>query len=224
MATSKPISSIGYNTENFLVEKLTSMIKGGIISFYAYIRHNGEMKQDDEAAGKDHWHLLLIPNRCVDLVEVQKEFLEIFPNEPTKPLRFLPFRTSKTEDWVLYALHDPDYLALKGMAKEYVYDVADFKSSDPDMMHTLWIEAKQTLKRNPVSKMRQAARNGVSFGDLVRSGSVSVQQIRNAELFYQYLNSPNDASRAHIYFDDGMLILPNGDVKWDQDIFGEGEV
>lgn len=100
---------------------------------------------------------------------------------------------------MLYALHDPDYLALKGMTKEYVYDLVDFKSSDPDMMHTLWIEAKQALRSNPAAKMRQAARKGVSFGDLVRSGSVSVQQIRNAELFYQYLSTPNDASRAHIF-------------------------
>lgn len=225
MATSKPISSISYNTEDFLVSKLDSLMEAGVISFWAYIHHNGENKLDDEAAGKDHLHLLLIPNKCVDLVEIGKEFKEFFPNDPKHPLRCMPFRTSKTEDWVLYALHDPDYILFHGLEKTYVYDVTDFKTCDKDFLHQLWVEAKQSLSSNPAVKMRRKAQQGVSFANLVRSGAISVQQIRNAEIYYSYfVDNYNTSERAAIYFDDGMLILPNGDIEWEQQIFGKGEL
>lgn len=220
MATSKPISSISYNTEEYLKNKLQKFVEAGVASFWAYIRHNGEEKQDDEAMGKDHWHVLIIPNKCVDLMEVRKEFNEFFPNDPQHPLKCLPFRTSKTDDWVLYGLHDPDYLALKGMEKSYVYDVVDFVSSDADMMHMLWVEAKQSLRNNPVSKMRQAARQGIPFSTLVKSGSIGVQQIRNAELYYQYIADEGMANKGVLFFEDGLLVLPNGDLKWEQEVFG----
>lgn len=221
MATSKPISSIGYNTEDFLKNKLQSFVEAGVASFWAYIRHNGEEKTTDEALGKDHWHILVIPNKCIDLMTTKREFDEYFPADPKNPLRCLPFRTSKTEEWVLYALHDPDYLALKGLTKTYVYDVCDFKSSDPDMMHVLWVEAKQWLQSNPVTKMRRAARNGVSFGDLVRSGSIGIQQIRNAELYYQYVSDNGLAADGFLSFDNGLMVMPNGDVLGKEQLDGD---
>lgn len=222
MATSKPISSISYNTEPYLVTKLTSLVQSGIISFWAYIRHNGEEKTQDEAAGKDHIHLLMIPNRRVDLVAVGKEFQEFYPNDPQRPLRCMPFRTSKTDDWIMYALHDPDYLAFHGMEKTYVYDVVDFVTSDEDYLHQLWVEARQSLHNNPAIKIRRKAKEGVSFTRLVQSGAVSIQQIRNAELYYGYfVQDSTSAKRAMLSFDDGMLILPNGDVKWESEVFGD---
>ena len=222
MATSKPISSISYNTELYLVSKLTRLVESGIISFWAYIHHNGEEKTNDEAAGKDHIHLLMIPNRCVDLVAVGKQFQEFYPNDPQRPLRCMPFRTSKTDDWIMYALHDPDYLAFHGMEKTYVYDVVDFVASDEDYLHQLWVEARQSLHNNPAIKIRRKAKEGVSFTRLVQSGAVSIQQIRNAELYYGYfVQDSTSAKRAMLSFDDGMLILPNGDVKWESEVFGD---
>lgn len=222
MATSKPISSISYNTELYLVTKLSNLVQSGIISFWAYIRHNGEEKTQDEAAGKDHLHLLMIPNKCVDLVAIGKQFNEFYPTDPQRPLRCMPFRTSKTEDWMLYAIHDPDYLAFHGMEKTYVYDVVDFVTSDEDYLHQLWVEAKQSLANNPAIKLRRKARDGVSFTHLVQSGTISIQQIRNAELYYSYLAQDSaTAKKSAIFFDDGMLILPNGDVKWESEVFGD---
>lgn len=226
MATSKPISSISYNTEDFLVSKLDDLIQSGVISFWVYIKHNGESRIDDEANGKDHLHLLMIPNKCVDLVEVGKVFKQFYANDPAHPLRCMPFRTSKTEDWLLYALHDPDYIMLHGLDKTYVYDVVDFKSSDPDFLHQLWIEAKQSFANNPSVKIRKKANAGVSFASLVRSGSISIQQIRNAELYYSYLwDGKNETGNGGVLsFDNGLLVLPNGDLKWEQEIFGSGDI
>lgn len=219
MATSKPISSISYNTEDFLKARLEYLTKNGVISFWSYIHHNGESKLEDEAAGKDHFHLLLIPNKCVDLVQIGHQFVEFFPNDPGKPLKCLPFRTSKTEDWILYAIHDADYLMLRGLTKDYVYDIPDLKASDPEYLHQLWVEAKQSLANNPAIKFRRKAREGVSFSRLVQSGAVSVQQIRNAEIYYSYfLNAEKAPKRAMLTFDDGMLIFPNGDIKWESEV------
>lgn len=222
MATSKPISSISYNTEDFLKAKLSKLTESGIVTFWAYIRHNGESRLDDEAAGKDHWHLLLIPNKCIDLVSIGKEFHEFFPNDPHKPLRCMPFRTSKTDDWILYAIHDPDYILFHGLNKTYFYDVTDCKTSDQEYLHQLWVEAKQSLANNPAVKIRRKAREGVSFSALVQSGAISIQQIRNAEMYYSFFSQDRtSAKRAMLSFDDGMLILPNGDVKWESEVFGD---
>lgn len=164
----------------------------------------------------------MIPNRCVDLVAVGKEFQEFYPNDPQRPLRCMPFRTSKTDDWIMYALHDPDYLAFHGMEKTYVYDVVDFVTSDEDYLHQLWVEARQSLYNNPAIKIRRKAKEGVSFTRLVQSGAVSIQQIRNAELYYGYfVQDSTSVKRAMLSFDDGMLILPNGDVKWESEVFGD---
>lgn len=222
MATSKPISTISYNTEDFLKAKLDKLTESGIITFWAYIHHNGEERLEDEAAGKDHLHLLMIPNKCIDFVGIGKEFQEFFPNDPQKPLRCMPFRTSKTDDWILYAIHDPDYILFHGLNKTYIYDVTDFKASDKDYLHQLWVEAKQSLANNPAIKIRRKAREGVTFSQLVQSGGVSLQQIRNAEIYYSFFTQGNDvAKRAMLAFDDGMLILPNGDVKWESEVFGD---
>lgn len=222
MATSKPISSISYNTEEFLKAKLDKLVQSGIVTFWAYIHHNGESRLDDEAAGKDHWHLLMIPNKCVDLVSIGKEFQEFYPNDPQNPLRCMPFRTSKTDDWILYAIHDPDYILFHGLNKTYIYDVTDFKTSDKDYLHQLWVEAKQSLANNPAVKIRRKAREGVSFSALVQSGAISIQQIRNAEMYYSFFTQDTHAAkRAMLSFDDGMLILPNGDVKWESEVFGD---
>lgn len=222
MATSKPISSISYNTEKFLKAKLDDLRESGIIVFWAYIHHNGEERLEDEAAGKDHWHLLMIPNKCIDLVGIGKEFIEFFPNDPQKPLRCMPFRTSKTDDWILYAIHDPDYILFHCLSKTYIYDVTDFKTSDKEFLHQLWVEAKQSLQNNPAVKIRKKAREGVTFSALVQSGAISIQQIRNAELYYSFFTQDkNAAKRSMLSFDDGMLILPNGDVKWESEVFGD---
>lgn len=213
MATSKPISTISYNSFPFLHERLNQLMESGKISAWFYILHNGESKQDDEAAGKDHKHLLLIPNKCVDLNELGRLFTEFLSYDPTHPLKCLPFRTAKLSDWFLYAVHDPDYLSSKGMEKTYHYDVCDIVASDDDYLHSLWVEARQTLRNDPVLRMKRAVNHGLSFGSLVNAGAFSIQQIRNAELYYSFLENYHGEDRHSIFFDNGLIIYPNGDIK-----------
>ena len=87
MRTSKPISTISYNTQEFLLHQLDEMIKNHIISDYMYINHFAE---EDER--KDHIHLWMKPNKLLDTMDIQKYLLEIDPNNPTKPLKCNDFR------------------------------------------------------------------------------------------------------------------------------------
>lgn len=106
MATQKPLSTISYNTESFLSERLLSLYKSHIIQSYQYIKHKGE------DGDKDHIHLRIEPNKRIDPMDLAEKFIELDPNN-VKPLCCRPFRPSKEEDWLLYAVHDKDYLKLK---------------------------------------------------------------------------------------------------------------
>ena len=76
MATSKPISSISYNSDSFLVDRLAVLSKAEVISFWAFIHHKAE-KGLDEVPGKAHIHLFVMPNKLVDLMKFQKEKIKI---------------------------------------------------------------------------------------------------------------------------------------------------
>ena len=106
MATQKPLSTISYNTESFLSEKLQSLYNAHIIQSFQYIKHKGE------DGDKDHIHLRIEPNKRIDPMDLAEKFIEIDSNN-VKPLCCRPFRPSKEEDWILYAVHDKDYLKLK---------------------------------------------------------------------------------------------------------------
>ena len=95
MATQKPISSISYNTEAFLKEKLETWLSAHIIQSYQYICHKGE------DGDKDHIHLRIEPNKKVDSMVFMEELREYVKGED-KPLGVRPFRPSKEEDWFFF--------------------------------------------------------------------------------------------------------------------------
>lgn len=106
MATQKPISTISYNTETFLKEKLETWLKAHIIQAYQYICHKGE------DGDKDHIHLRIEPNKKIDPMDLIEQLRE-YQLGNDKPLGCRPFRPSKEEDWILYVVHDSDYLKVK---------------------------------------------------------------------------------------------------------------
>lgn len=102
--TTKPITTISYNTEAFLQRKLKELFDSKKITDYRYIFHHGE------DGDKDHFHVFIEPNRRLDTGELLDEFKEVDPTKE-KPLGVLPFRTnSKRDHWIMYVIHDPAYL------------------------------------------------------------------------------------------------------------------
>lgn len=106
MATQKPISTISYNSEKFLKEKLDTWVEAHIIQAYQYICHKGE------DGDKDHIHVRVEPNKKLDPMDLT-EALKEYTIGNDKPLGVRPWRPSKEEDWFLYAVHDPGYLKTK---------------------------------------------------------------------------------------------------------------
>ena len=148
MATQKPISTISYNTEAFLKEKLDIWLNGHIIQAYQYICHKGE------DGDKDHIHLRIEPNKKLDPMDLQEQLRE-YPIGSDKPLGCRPFRPSKEEDWILYAVHNEQYLKLKygggEKGEKLPYKWQDIRVPEYYDMEIAFIRAKSHLDHTSVN-------------------------------------------------------------------------
>ena len=166
MATQKPISTISYNTELFLKEKLDTWINAHIIQAYQYIKHKGE------DGDKDHIHVRIEPNKKIDPMDLLENLRE-FKAGNDKPLGCRPFRPAKEEDWILYAVHDETYLRAKykgGEKGEKIpYKWQDIVVSEYYDMEIAFIRAKAYLEHTSVN-MAARLQNGENPLNLVLTG------------------------------------------------------
>lgn len=125
MRTSKPFSTISYNTADFLNLRLGELVQRRQIDFFAWVHHYAE---EDET--KEHKHLYIVPNGRVDTDQILDFLLEHDPKHPDKPFNCIRPHSSKFADWYLYALHDATYLASKGQARKFHYVMDDVQTSD----------------------------------------------------------------------------------------------
>ena len=192
MRTSKLISTISYNSDEYLVNTLNSLLADNKISFWAYITHLPEKNEN-----KKHKHVMLYPNGIVDTDKIRAEFAEIVPDNSI-PLSVMPFRTSKFGDAYLYFIHDKTYLLSKGQEKKYYYDVNDIVCSNRDFFSEL-ISSVDFSKYNKINVLLDAIEHNISFELLVASGRVPITQIRNYERAYELLtiNSKLDSIRVY---------------------------
>lgn len=124
MKTSKSISTISYNSVEFLIERCEALRKAKKIEFWFAVQHKAE---DDET--KDHVHLWLQPACLLQTLDLQEAFIEVVPGD--RPLGCINFNSSKVEDAFLYFLHDEKYLAAKGQSRKYHYSLSEVLSPDP---------------------------------------------------------------------------------------------
>jgi len=152
MATQKPISTISYNTEAFLKEKLDGWVKAHIIQAYQYIKHKGE------DGDKDHIHVRLEPNKKLDPMDLLEELKE-YPAGCKKPLACRPFRPSKEEDWYLYVVHDEDYLKLKygggEKGEKLPYKWQDIVASEDYDTEIAFIRAKAYMQHSTTNMAKR---------------------------------------------------------------------
>lgn len=134
--TQKPISTISYNTENFLDIKLKELYEAHIIDYALYIKHKGEIDVDDFTGevkrDKDHWHIYLHTSKRIDLTLIKKEFNERdIEHFESKPLGCMNFQISKIGHWLCYAVHKIEYLLIHKIEeskKQYTYKLKDIKT------------------------------------------------------------------------------------------------
>lgn len=167
MATQKPISTISYNTLPFLREKLSDLYNAHIIQAFQFIFHKGE------DGDKDHIHLRIEPNKRIDQMELTTIFIEHIYGEE-KPRAVRPWRPSKEEDWILYAVHDPVYLREKygevpQKGEKMPYSWTQIEASPLYDVETMYIRAKAKLERTQ-SNIFDRLEHGESYGNLVKEG------------------------------------------------------
>lgn len=186
VATQRPISTISYNSESFLIEKLQILYDAHIIQAWQYIVHKGE------DGDKDHIHLRIEPNKRIDAMDLTEKFKE-FEKGKDKPLGVRPWRNSKEEDWYLYSVHDSDYLSLKygggDRGEKLPYDWKDIKTSPDYDLETAWIRAKAAQKHSTVN-IAKSIQNGEQAVDLLMQGENSYTLLNVMRLL-----SGNDYSR-----------------------------
>lgn len=195
MNTGKPISTISYNTTQYLDYILNNLIDNDIIVFYAYIFHKAE-----ENETKDHIHLYIEPNSRLDTSVLRKKFDEVdVTGESDKPLGVMPFRASKWQDWYLYSIHDIDYLRSKCFTREYIYSKENIIVSDVNYFN----ELVNTINYNYglVGKIIEGVNQNIPFAYLIKSGAVKANNIVQAKLIYNEL-----MNQKHIDYEENQKI------------------
>lgn len=148
MKCSKRLTPVSYNTEDWLRTHCEDRVKDGTFCHYVYIRHEGEYDYETGRKDKEHRHCLFILAKPCDNVEA---LLETF-NEPDQS-NVLPLKTRIDEDilnrkarnemvalanWLLYNLHDEQYLFAQGLVREKHYKYSDLVTDSPEWLKALW--------------------------------------------------------------------------------------
>lgn len=188
MLTICKLSTISYNTDDYLCSVLNSLLNARKISFWAFINHAPE---DEELA--KHKHLLLIPDTQLSTTDLSDAFLEFDPEMPQNPLRCIDWRkTSSISDWLLYAIHDSVYCKLKyGENKKFHYEQSDVKCSDKYQIANYWYEAYHEFKFWKSQKFQKFLKNGMTAKQLVKSGYVSMGEMVQFNAMCSILSESN---------------------------------
>ena len=185
MKTSKPISTISYNTEEFLRAKLDYLSRSGEVAFWYYIKHHGEYDKETNMQDKNHIHVNLEFADRVDTIKLGEMFLEYENGDlNSKPLKCMPFRVSKPYDALLYNIHHAQYLLQKFEQKEFSYTLDDIVTSDRDYLNQLYSEALHSdiFKRDRMMKLMDS---GVSVAEMCYHGLVNTNQAYQMMIFEQ---------------------------------------
>ena len=182
MKTSKPFSTISYNSPEFLIVKLNDLVERRVIAFFAFVKH---FKEADEK--RDHIHMIVFPNGQYQ-TDALKDYLaeHDFSDLSKKPLGIMPCQASKWADWFLYCSHDSAYLASKGQTRQFHYLEEDFVSSDEDYLH----ELIRTIDRTKYAKTQDFVNQvqaGVPLSDMLTKGQIPAPQFNQWRAMYEYL-------------------------------------
>ena len=182
--TTKLISSISYNTPEFLSGKLSDLVRQGILEYGYWIFHEPE---DDET--KSHAHLVVKPNRRLDTSALRNLFIEPIVGEEL-PRGVLPFRpTSRMSDWLLYSAHDAAYLIRKGETRKHHYEQRDFNATDKDLFDEDWRDCHRSSD-SKIPLLRQLANEGKTWVDVITLGFLPVNQLfQYKEIFFTFKES-----------------------------------
>lgn len=187
MRSTKSISSIAYHRPAVFRALTDSLRKADAIGPCLWIAHEGE--GDD----KPHIHLVLLGGfRTYDTSKVGTLWGVDVQGDKTASVSAL-WRVSRSiNDWLLYAVHDTKYLALKGLEREsaYTWDDIQCSAGDEEIRDQLIREAKDhasTLGDKTTARLIQLARKGWDWRRVVLSGLVPMSHLCAAQRAWEYI-------------------------------------
>lgn len=187
MKTSKPISTISYNSANFLKAKIEYWKSQGIIEYGMWIRH--EPEQDEKKA---HYHVFLKPAKLIQTMDLELDSCEFDPLNPDKPFKMISFRVSKESDWILYSLHDPNYLLEKGLTREHIYDISDIQSTCEDTLNDILSHLSDDRKGRIEYRIIDCVNQGMTWSQIVSSGLIPLRYMGGAKIMYCAITGQHD--------------------------------
>lgn len=175
MKTKQVISTICYNTEEFLVSRLNALVKSNHLDFWAFVKHYAE---DDET--KDHIHLIVYPSKAIDTKDIDDFLLEATNGD--KPLGTCKLwhivHEKNVNDFYLYALHDLKYCRLKGYdRRKYTYTIKDFRTSSYEALENSINTAYHCSDFSYNNTLRTLATSDMSAYEIIKSGYVDIKNM-----------------------------------------------
>lgn len=181
MRTGKPISTISYNSNDFLRDALNNLVKHKVLSFWAFINHKAESYEK-----RDHTHVFMLPDAIIDTQVLQPMFDELHEDGTTSGVKLI--RKSDWGNWYYYGLHDPAYLACKyenEQKKRYYYREQDIVVSDIDIACQLHETVDKSALLSPGLKViREHALEGVTLPDFLKMFPVKKSDVRYVKEIY----------------------------------------
>lgn len=147
MKCSTRLTPISWNTRDYLLTTLKGLNDRGVVRHWVAIRHQGEHDLVQDRDEKDHWHLLLILGGEVQVEKLLDEFKEPDPTHPDKPLgcyldpELLNVKARSENraiaSWLLYGLHDEEFLRAIGEERQFHYKWEDFLTDSEEWLHAV---------------------------------------------------------------------------------------
>lgn len=176
MQTRKPVATISFNSHDYLTGRLQELTQNGVLEFWAVIEHQPEPDEvNDEAGHKTHFHVYMEPAKQVQTTALRDQFKEPDPVFG-KPKGCLQIVSSRFDDWYLYALHEPAYLASKKQARVYVYDATQVVSSDAGDLQQK-VAAIDLSGRDTYLTMWQYQAAGRTFAEYMIAERIAVRDV-----------------------------------------------
>lgn len=184
MKSKKTISFISWNTIPFLYKTLDSLYNEQIVQYFITIEHKAE---EDEK--KDHSHVILFPNVSIDYMDLKIRFCEpqLHGLQPLG-ISFRPQYVGKDceYDWLLYNLHDPNYIRSKYKEmKKYSYKPDDFYSPDINTLEDMIYQAYHTTDFYKDKVINDLLKNGVSPTKLIDNGYIPIKDACSYHHYFQ---------------------------------------
>lgn len=164
--------------------------QSGKIGLCYWIAH----KAEDEGE-KDHIHFVLVGGQKTYNTEGLSPLWLIDQWQGGKGSVTNKWNVTKDiRDWLLYAIHNPIYLARKGLTRKYHYDWADIHCTtcegDTDSLARDMVEARRFLDEggDKVYRiLRLFSENGETWEKVVLSGLIPLGLLKNAYVVYDMM-------------------------------------